>query len=374
MIGKLIAAFAVVAAALGRRPSSPDQSGSAGVDALGEPSGTGANAPDEGLPPDTGYLDADDAPSPLVQRIDEFQKQSRPVGFCWAVLKKFGEDKAGLLAALVAYFGFFSIFPLLIALVSVLGFVLEDNPDLRSDIADTAFDQIPIVGNTLANTIDDIEGSGILLLIGILISLWAGLRVIDAIQNALNDIWDLPRSRKVTFVKRRARGVLTLVVLFLGLVGGAAINALAQLLPDLPGAGRTLIMVATIALNMGLFVVLFRIMTAERLPWKAHVTGGVLGGFFWWGMQNFGVVYLARVEESAGPTYGSFASTIVLLTFIFISAQLISLAAEVGVVRYRGLWPRAMPKCTITDADRRAWQLQAEQARQVPAQRITSQV
>ena len=376
IVEKVIAAIAMSAAAAGafkaaRTSAAISETEPEAPDPLSDP---GQPGDDEPVALSSGFHDTDKAPPPLVVKLDEVQKGSTPFGFAWAVLKKFSEDKAGYLAALVGYFGFFSIFPLLIAMVSVLGFVLDDNPDLREDIADSAFDQIPIVGNTLARTIDDVEGSGVIFVIGILAALWAGLKIVDAAQNAMNDVWDLPRDRKVKLVKRRAKGLATLVLLFVGLVGGIAVSAVVSLLPDIPGAGRLAVVLGTIALNMGLYTVLFKVQTEVKLPWRAHLPGGMLAGFFWWVMQTFGVIYLSRVEESAGPTYGSFASTIVLLTFIFVSAQLIVLSAEVSVVSYRRLWPRALPRCEITEADRRAWQSQAESTRQVPAQRITSEV
>ena len=69
-----------------------------------------------------------------LQRIDAFQQRRKWLAFPFAVVKKFGDDRAGNLAALIAYYGFFSLFPLLLVMVSVLGFILRGHPDLQSRI------------------------------------------------------------------------------------------------------------------------------------------------------------------------------------------------------------------------------------------------
>ena len=66
------------------------------------------------------------------------------------MVKKFGEDRASSLAALIAYYAFVSLFPLLLAFVSILGFVLEDNPTLRADVLDSALARIPVLGTSSA--------------------------------------------------------------------------------------------------------------------------------------------------------------------------------------------------------------------------------
>ena len=76
--------------------------------------------------------------SRLVAWVDEGQRRHAVAGFPIAVIKKFTEDRASNLAALIAFYAFFSLFPLLLAFVSVLGFVLDDNPELREDIIDSA--------------------------------------------------------------------------------------------------------------------------------------------------------------------------------------------------------------------------------------------
>ena len=109
--------------------------------------------------------------------FDAWQRRRRPAAFVVAVAKKFGEDRASSHAALVAYYAFLSLFPLLLALTSVLGFVLEDDPSLQDDIVDTALGRIPVIGAQLRDDVQPLTGSGVALAIGIVGALWAGLGV-----------------------------------------------------------------------------------------------------------------------------------------------------------------------------------------------------
>src|SRR5947207_10896481 len=148
-----------------------------------------------------------------VRRIDAFQAERRWLAFPIAVIKKFGDDRAGNLAALIAYYGFFSLFPLLLTFVSVLGLLLRNDPSLRDSIINSALRDFPVIGDQITRNIHAITGNGVALGIGIAGTLWAGLGVTMAAQNAMNQIWDVPRKDWPNFLKSRLRGLLLLAVL-----------------------------------------------------------------------------------------------------------------------------------------------------------------
>ena len=137
----------------------------------------------------------------------------------------------------LAYFGFFSIFPLMLAFTSVLGFVITD-PDDQRKFSDAAADQIPVVGDTIRNTAGELEGSVVAIVVGLVLALWAGLRIVDAMQNSMNDVWDLPRIARPKLVERRLRGVLMLGLIGGGLVGSIAASNVATFADVIPGAGK----------------------------------------------------------------------------------------------------------------------------------------
>src|ERR1044072_6644417 len=105
--------------------------------------------------------------SRLVAWVDRWQRRPSVAGFPIAVMKKFSEDRASNLAALIAFYAFFSLFPLLLAFVSVLGYVLDDNPSLREDVIDSAVARIPVIGAEIEDQIQPVTGDGVALSSGL---------------------------------------------------------------------------------------------------------------------------------------------------------------------------------------------------------------
>lgn len=297
----------------------------------------------------------------LVWKFDRYQRANGWLGFPLGVVKKFAEDKAGLLAALVAYFGFFSIFPLMIAFISILGFVFDGDLERQAEFVDAAASQIPVVGGDIAKIAEDgaISGSITAIVLPVLIALWSGLKMIDAMQNGLNDVWDIPPVDRPNLVKKRARSILMLLVLGGGIVGTVVVSSLATYIDAIPGGGKFGIWAGSAAVSVLLYWVAFQLLTDRKLPWSDLLPGAIFGGIAWWALQTFGTPYIARIQDSA-EEYGSFAAIIALLTFLFIASQLSLLGAEVSAVRSRGLWPRSYMKGDLTEADIRSFGYQAE--------------
>src|SRR5207249_10216898 len=100
--------------------------------------------------PDPGHRpSANVSAQSLVGKLDAFQREHPWAGFPLAVVKKFGDDRGGYLAALIAYYGFFSLFPLLLVFVTGLFFVLAGNPALRGKIVNSALSQFPVIGQQI---------------------------------------------------------------------------------------------------------------------------------------------------------------------------------------------------------------------------------
>jgi membrane protein len=131
-----------------------------------------------------------------IRATDRFQRRHAWAGFPFAVVKRFGDSGAGSLAATLAYYGFFSLFPLLLAFTTILGFVVEDNEALRKRLLDTALANFPVLSNQIK--VRSLDGSVLALVIGILGALWAGMGVILTLQAAFDDVWDVPRRSRPT--------------------------------------------------------------------------------------------------------------------------------------------------------------------------------
>src|ERR1700690_2490912 len=148
-----------------------------------------------------------------LRALDHRQQQSRRLSFVAAVAKKFGDDQAGQLAALIAYYGFFSLFPLLLVFVTTLGFVLQGDPSAQASILHSTLSQFPIIGNQLQSNVHSLKGSAVSLVIGVAGSLFAGLGITGATQNAFNQVWAVPHKHRPNFIKTRLRGLGLLIVL-----------------------------------------------------------------------------------------------------------------------------------------------------------------
>lgn len=291
-----------------------------------------------------------------MKKVKEFLEsavQRQPLAFPYAVFKKFGEDKAGQLAALVAYYTFFSLFPLLLLLVTVLAIVLRNNPELQRDVLNSAVSQFPIIGEDIATNVQAISRSGIGLVIGAAGALWAGLGGVKAMQNSMDAIWDVPVREHPKIVSQLVRGFVMLVVLGAFTLVGTGLAGAGATGTTIPLIVRLFTFPGSLLVNVLLFVVAFKILTVEDVSWRDVLPGAVIAGVAWVALQAVGNYYVARQLKNATATYGMFGIVIGLLSWLYLASQITILAAEVNVVRKHRLWPRSLSAEPKTEADRR---------------------
>jgi membrane protein len=279
---------------------------------------------------------------PIREAIDRWQ-QARPVtAVPVAVAKKFTDDGASRLAALIAYWSFFSIFPLLLAFASILGFLLDGNPDFQQDVLDSTVAQIPVIGDQLSRDVTSLKGSGVALAIGILGAVWAGLGVTLAIGRALDTIWAVPRMDRPDFVHSRLRGLAILVVIGTAQVLTTVVVTLARNGTIQPPAAGIASFAGSAAIDFVVFVTAFRVLTAAPVTTPHVIPGALLATISWLGLQTLGGLYVEHVVAQSSETYGVFAAVIGLLSWLWLAAQLSLVAGEVNVVLAQRLWPRSL--------------------------------
>ncbi len=289
-----------------------------------------------------------------VHAIDRFQRRHAWAGFPFAVVRKYGDDQAGYLAALIAYYGFFSVFPLMLVFVSVLGIVLANNPQLRQEIIDSALAQFPIVGPTIAEEVHAITGNAVALTIGIVTALWAGLGVVQATQNAMNQVWDIPRKDRPNFFISRLRSLLMLFVLGTTLLASTFFSGLATARSSNGAILVTWEIGISLLLNLVLFLLAYRVLTRLDLLWRDVLPGGITAAVMWTALQGVGGFYVEHTINRASNVYGTTLALVIgLLVWIYLGGQLTLLCAEINVVRARRLWPRSLAP-PLTEADQRA--------------------
>jgi YihY family inner membrane protein len=299
----------------------------------------------------------------LIDRVDDFQRRHALFGFPFAVAKKFGDDRAGNLAALIAYYGFFSVFPLMLVFTTIVGFVLQGDPERQQKVFDGLKSSLPIVGAYVK--VGSISASGVSLLVGLLILLWAGLGATEAAQNAFNDVWYVPMRDRPNFWLRKVRDLMLLLLLGGMVLASTAVSTMAGFFPQI-GWLTTL---GSLVINLGLFLVAFRILTTRSLGWRDVFPGAISAAALFTLLQIFGIWFVQRQITQAGAVYGSFALVIGIMGWFYLAAQLTLYAAELNTVLMYRLWPRglAVPTCT---ADRQMEIMQAEVANRFRGRRL----
>ena len=286
-----------------------------------------------------------------LQDLDHRQQETKGVRFVAAVIKKFGDDQAGQLAALISYYGFVSLFPLLLVFVTVLGFVLQGDPELQKKILDGTLGQFPLLSDSLK--LHSLKGSPVALAVGIVGALLAGLGIMSATHNAMDRIWAVPFKERSNFLTSRLRGLAMFAVLgtlavastvAAGFVGAASHG-------PAPVIGGVLI---AFAFNLVLFGVAFKLLTSADPSWRELAPGVVTATVFWQLLQHLGGYYIDHTLKRTQPLYGVFALVLGLLAWLYLGAQLTIFAAEINVVKARRLWPRSFFSSPLLDADRRA--------------------
>jgi YihY family inner membrane protein len=273
-----------------------------------------------------------------LQALDAFQQRHAALALPLGVVKKFGDDRGGNLAALIAYRAFFSLFPLLLLMTTLLGYLLADDPELRRSVVDSTLSQFPVIGEQLK--VSSLQGSGLALAVGIAGTLWAGFGVVLASEEAIDRAWEAPDAGRPGFLASRLRALGLLVALggamvastvASGIVGGGAgwFGAIAGLL-------------TSAVLNLAVFLAVFHLLTSVEQPLRSALPGAVLAAVCWTALQLVGGWFVSHEIRNATPVYGTFALVIGLLAWIQLGATLTVFAAELNVVWARKLWPRSL--------------------------------
>ncbi len=284
----------------------------------------------------------------LLTRFDAFQQRHRWLALPMAVLKKSSDDQGGNLAALVAYYGFFSLFPLLLVFTTILGFVLAGHPGDQTSVENSIRSQFPSVGSELP--LKHISGSVVALIIGVLTSLYAGLGVTNAAQNLMNTVWAVPHKDRPSFVQSRLRGIGLLA--FLGalfiistVVTGAVSSSFGGIGAKIGGY------VVSLIVNGALFFATFRLMTDDDVKSRELRMGTIVASVLWTFLQSISAVYIHHVKTT---NYGVFSTIILLIIWLHLGGQVFMYSAEVNVVTTRKLWPRSFFGPALSPADQEA--------------------
>lgn len=307
----------------------------------------------------------------LVRRVDGFQQSHKPLAVGFGVIKKFGDDRAGALAALIAFYGFLAVFPLLLMLTTILGFVFRHSPSVENAVLQSALRDFPIIGPQLGLSIHPLQGTAVALVVGLGGLLWGSLGVTQAAQLAMAEVWNVPGVARPPFLVRMGRGLGVIGVLGVGVAASTLAASLATF-GVASGPAKVGGVICSVALNVGLYVLAFRILTVRAVATRLLVPGAVLGAIGWSLLQLLGGYLVGHQLRHASQVYGYFASVLGLVSWLYLGSQVTLYAAEVNVVWARRLWPRSIVQPPLTEADKRAFDDIALQGERRPEQSVKS--
>lgn len=278
-----------------------------------------------------------DALSPL-HKLDDFQVRHRYSAVAFATIKKFGQDSAGNLSAMVTFYGFFSIFPLLLVFVTVLGYVLAGDHSLLVSVRNSVLGQFPVVGSTIKHA--TLKGSLPALIVGVVLTLYAGLGITGGVTSALDTVWGIPQQDQANFFKKKLRGFILVVALGALFAVASGVSGVAG-----GGLGGPLLVVfgiiVSLLLNVGLFLLSFRFLCSEQKPWRQLLPGATFAAVLWTLLQSIGGLYIDHIKNNSSA-YGTFALVLGLLAWLKLGAQATLYGAELNTVLAGRLWPRRM--------------------------------
>ena len=311
----------------------------------------------------------------VAEKLDRLQRRHRAAGFPIAVVYKYVDDSGPYLAALITYYAFVSLFPLLLLLSTILGHVLAGNPELQQQVIDSALSQFPVVGAQLGEP-RGLSGGALGVVVGVLGSLYGGLGVAQAVQFAMNTAWSVPRNNRPNPFLARGRSLLLLGTAGLAVIGTTALSTLTSgNAGSLGAAMRLLTLAGSIVVNGIVFLFAFRLAAARHLTVRQVWPGALTAAVLWQLLQTFGVGYVSHVVRTASATNSVFALVLGLLAFLYLAAVVGVLSVEINVVRVQHLYPRALltpftDDVDLTPGDRRSYTGQAQAQRSKGFERV----
>jgi YihY family inner membrane protein len=303
------------------------------------------------------------AVSSRVSRLDARQREQRFLGIPIAIVYKFFDDQGGYLAAVVTHYALIAILPLLLIASSVLGFVLQGDPELEQRFLSSALAQFPIVGDQLGRP-GGIQGSATAVVVGIIAATYGAIGLGQAAQNAVNVVWAIPRNSRLNPVVSRFRSLAWMILAGLGLALVALLTSVSSHVEvfgsDLNGVAHWLVVLVTVAVTSGVLAVMMRMSTPQDDRFRDVLPGAALIAVLWQLLQMVGGLYVSHVIADASEMNGVFAIVLGLVALLYVASVMAMLGLETNAVLAKHLYPRALltpftDDVELTDADRRVY-------------------
>ncbi|MGZ6691915.1 MAG: YihY/virulence factor BrkB family protein [Solirubrobacteraceae bacterium] len=275
----------------------------------------------------------------VLQKLDRAQKRSTTLSVAVATFKKFSEDQSANLAAMIAFWAFFSVFPLFLVLVTLLAIFLpaSDKDSVLGHVAQ----MFPLLD---PKTVSGLSGAWWTIVLGLATALWSGSGVVRTAQFAFNSVWGTQPDQQPGLVKQMIRSISVLATVGLGLVlttllSGVVASSASGV--NLGAAGLAGGYVLSAALDVGIFLAAFRILTERDVTTHDVMPGALLSGIAFFVLQELSTLIISRYLKNAQSTYGHFATVITILWWFYLQSMITLLGAQLNVVLKEHSYPRS---------------------------------
>ena len=279
---------------------------------------------------------------PILQRVDTFQRSHPVLAFPVAVFKRFDEDKVGKQAALVTYYAFLSLFPLLMIFITTLGIIAASNPDLEAKIIQTVLEAFPALGNDLKNNINSISSTGFAFILQCLVVLYGARGMASILQETFNNLWHIDKEHRPNFISDNLRSFGMMAAVGIGMIIGTALSYALSSVLDIGTVGVVLLNIFNAAITFGLFLAVFRLGTSAHISSRKLVLGAAIAMIGTLLVQRLGGYIMAEQLPRLEGSYGSFAVALGMLFWIYLQAQVILYALVITIVRTEKDWPKKL--------------------------------
>jgi YihY family inner membrane protein len=308
----------------------------------------------------------------MTEKIDRAQRQSKPAGVAVATFKKFSEDRSTNLGAMIAFWGIFSIFPLFLVLVTCLAWFLPaaDKESVLGHVAK----MLPLLD---PSSVSALTGSWWVFVLGLVTALWSGIGVVRTVQFAFDSVWEIPYHERPGMVQQALRSVWVLGTIGLGLVLTTLVSGFVVTSANgvnLGAIGRVGGYVLAAALDIGIFLAAFRILTTRVTSLREVLPGALLSGVAFFVLQQLSALIISHYLQKAQSTYGHFATVITILWWFYLQANITLLGAQLNVVLKQRLFPRSLVDAPQTPADHRVLEAYASERTYHPKQTVTTRI
>ena len=266
-------------------------------------------------------------PAPEERGIKAKLSRVPVLGFVLKIQQRYGELKGNNLASAVAFQTFLSLFPLLLVIVAVVGFFASKdntvgtriitNLGLQGEAART-------VGEAISTAAKNPTTAGPIGLAGLL---WSGLGLVNAMQYAMDQVWQVEERG----MRDKFFGLLWLVGAAVLFIAAAAVTTV---LNWLPGFITPFGIFVGLLVNLALWLWSFKVLPNRKLPLRALLPGAILGALGMEALKFVGAFYLPRTIASSSALYGSIGVVFAVLAWLLVFSRLVLYATVLNVVRW----------------------------------------